>query len=112
VLLLLWTGPLVLGWLLTCCWRRIAIYRVFFPRRCCVRCSSTPSRWVLATIFIGVSAPQRSTRNTIILWIGLWLIVGSVAKVPDSPVWLQRASFSHDLSEVAPDRVPPRHRAD
>jgi hypothetical protein len=55
---------------------------------------------VLATISLGVSALNRSSRNTIILWIGLWLIVGSVAKVPDSPLWLQRASFSHDLSEV------------
>jgi hypothetical protein len=55
---------------------------------------------VLATISLGVSALNRSSRNTIILWIGLWLIVGSVAKVPDAPVWLQRASFSHDLSEV------------
>jgi len=101
VLLLLWTGPLVLGWLLS---------MLLAPNREFIAYSFSPllralgfnaiALVVLATISLGVSALNRSSRNTIILWIGLWLIVGSVAKVPDSPAWLRCASFSHDLSEV------------
>ena len=101
VLLLLWTGPLVLGWLLS---------MLLAPNREFIAYSFSPllralgfnaiALVVLATISLGVSAFNRSSRNTIILWIGLWLIAGSVAKVPDSPAWLRCASFSHDLSEV------------
>ena len=101
VLLLLWTGPLVLGWLLS---------MLLAPNREFIAYSFSPllralgfnaiALVVLATISLGVSALNRSSRNTIILWIGLWLIAGSVAKVPDSPAWLRCASFSHDLSEV------------
>ena len=101
VLLLLWTGPLVLGWLLS---------MLLAPNREFIAYSFSPllrallfnaiALVVLATLSLGVSALNRSSRNTIILWIGLWLIVGSVAKVPDSPAWLRCASFSHDLSEV------------
>jgi hypothetical protein len=55
---------------------------------------------VLATISLGVSALNRSSRITTILWICLWLIAWFVARVPETPAWLQRASFSHDLGEV------------
>ena len=101
VLLLLWTGPLVLGWLLSV---------LLAPDRDFIAYSFSPllrallfnaiALVVLATIALGVSALNRSARNTIILWIGLWIIAGAVASVPDSPVWLRRASFSRDLSEV------------
>ena len=101
VLLLLWTGPLVLGWLLS---------MLLAPDREFIAYSFSPllrallfngiALVVLATIALGVSALNRSARNTTILWIALWLIVGTVAKAPDSPAWLKRASFSHDLSEV------------
>jgi ABC-2 type transport system permease protein len=101
VLLLLWTGPLVLGWLLSMLlapnWD---FFSYSFSPLLRALLFNAIALVVLATIALGVSALNRSSRNTIILWIGLWLIVGSVAKVPDSPAWLQRASFSRDLSEV------------
>ena len=34
------------------------------------------------------------------LWIGLWLIMGAVAKPPGAPQWLRRASFVHNLNEA------------
>jgi ABC-2 type transport system permease protein len=49
---------------------------------------------------LGVSAISRTSRNTIILWVGLWLILGAVAKPPGTPSWLRRASFVYNLGEV------------
>jgi hypothetical protein len=54
----------------------------------------------LAAIALGVSAVSRTSRNTTILWIGLWLIVGAIAKPPGAPTWFKRASFTHNLGEV------------
>jgi hypothetical protein len=101
VLLLLWTGPLVVGWLLS---------MLLAPNREFIAYSFSPlmralgfngiALVVLATISLGVSALNRSSRITTILWICLWLIAWFVARVPETPAWLQRASFSHDLGEV------------
>ena len=101
VLVLLWTGPLVAGWVLSL---------LFSPNRDFLVYSLSPlsnallfngiGLVVLAAIALGVSALNRSSRNTIILWIGLWLIAGAIANSPETPLWLQRASFTHDLMQV------------
>jgi ABC-2 type transport system permease protein len=101
VLLLLWTGPLVAGWLVS---------MLLAPDRDFIVYSFTPllralafngiSLVALAAIALGVSAIGRSSRITTIFWIGLWLILGAVAKPPHAPDWMKRASFSHDLSVV------------
>jgi ABC-2 type transport system permease protein len=101
VLLLLWTGPLVLGWLLS---------MLLAPDREFIAYSFSPllralgfnaiALVVLATISLGVSALNRSSRITTVLWIGLWLVAWFVASLPETPAWLRRASFSHDLGEV------------
>ncbi len=101
VLAVLWTGPLLFGWLLSV---------VFAPNTDFIVYSFSPllhALWFhgialvsLAAIALGVSALSRTSRNTTILWIGLWLIMGTVAKPPSAPTWLRRASFTHDLNEV------------
>lgn len=101
VMLLLWTGPLVLGWLIS---------MLLAPDRDFIAYSLSPllrallfnaiSLVALAPLALGVSALNRSARGTAALWVGLWLVAGSVAQLPDAPTWLRRASFSHDLSEV------------
>ena len=101
VLATMWTGPLLLGWLLSV---------AFAPDRDFIIHSFQPllrallfhgiALVTLATIALGVSAISRTSRNTIVLWIGLWLILGAVAKPPKGPQWLKRASFTHNLGEV------------
>jgi hypothetical protein len=101
VLAFMWTGPLLFGWLLSV---------AFAPDRDFIVYSFSPllrALWfhgigliTLASIALGVSAISRTPRNTIVLWIGLWLIVGTMAKPPRSPQWLRRASFVYDLGEV------------
>jgi hypothetical protein len=101
VLLLMWTGPLIAGWVLS---------MVLAPELDFVVYSFSPflngllfnaiCLVVLAAIALGVSALNRSVPPTIILWIGLWLIAGTVAALPRAPAWLQRASFSHDLTQI------------
>jgi len=101
VLAVMWTGPLLFGWLLSV---------GFAPNRDFIVYSFEPlmrallfhgiALVALAAIALGVSAVSRTSRNTIILWIGLWLIVGAVAKPPKTPLWLKRASFTQSLDEV------------
>lgn len=101
VLGLVWTGPLLFGWVLS---------MLFAPDRDFLLYSMVPLLRALAfnviglvalsSIALGVSAISRSSRTTIILWLGLWLVAGSIAKTPGTPAWMQCASFSHDLGEV------------
>jgi ABC-2 type transport system permease protein len=97
----MWTGPLLFGWVLSV---------AFAPDRDFIYYSVEPLGRALlfhgiglvslAAIALGVSAISRTSRNTVILWIGLWLILGAVAAPPKAPPWLKRASFTHNLSEV------------
>jgi len=101
VLVLMWTGPLVFGWLLS---------MLFAPDRDFLVYSFAPLLRALlfngiglvslAAIALGVSAVSRTSRNTVILWIALWLILGALGAPPHAPGWLRRASFSHDLGEA------------
>ena len=101
VLVLMWTGPLLFGWLLSIIFAADSDFVVY---------SFSPllrALWfhgigvvTLAAIALGVSAVSRTSRTTTIVWIGLWLIMGTVAKPPRAPDWIKRASFTHDLTEV------------
>jgi ABC-2 type transport system permease protein len=101
VLVAMWTAPLLFGWILSV---------AFAPNSDFIVYSFSPllrallfhgiSLVALAAIALGVSALGRTSRTTTVIWIGLWLIMGAVAKPPKSPPWLQRASFTHNLSEV------------
>jgi len=101
VLVLLWTGPLLAGWglsMLLAPDRDFVIYS-FLPLMRALLFNGI-ALVALAAIALGVSTVNRSSRGTTFLWIALWLIAGSVAKIPEAPAWLHRVSFSHDLSEV------------
>ena len=101
VLALVWTGPLIFGWLLSVVFapNRDFIVYSFEPllRALAFHCIGVVT---LAAIALGVSAISRTSRNTIVLWIGLWLIMGAVAKPPKAPDWLKHASFTYNLGEV------------
>ncbi|MDB6154776.1 MAG: hypothetical protein JWL90_3229, partial [Chthoniobacteraceae bacterium] len=76
VLALMWTGPLLAGWMLS---------MVFAPDRDFIVYSFRPLLHALlfngialvslALIALGVSAAGRTSRNTVMLWLGLWIVV-------------------------------------
>jgi hypothetical protein len=101
LLVLLWTGPLVFGWLLSLALapdRDFIVYS-FLPLVRALEFHAI-ALVVLAALALGVSALTPSSRATTAVWIALWIIAGTMANFPRSPAWLRRASFAHDLSEV------------
>ncbi len=103
VLALTWTGPLLLGWLLSV---------AFAPNLDFVTYSFEPllralgfnvvALVALAAIALGVSAVARTPRATILAWLGLWLVLGFITLGPQNPgpLWLKRASLTRNLSEI------------
>lgn len=101
VVALVWTGPLLFGWLVS---------MLFATNRDFIAYSLTPlghallfngvALVALAAIALGVSTLGRTARTTVAVWIGLWILAGSMASAPGAPSWLKRASFSHDLTEL------------
>ncbi|HVU36265.1 MAG TPA: ABC transporter permease subunit [Opitutaceae bacterium] len=101
IILLTWTGPLVFGWLVSMLFatnRDFIVYSIAPLARALA--FNGIALVALAAIALGVSALARTARNTTILWIGLWIIAGTMASPPHAPAWIRRASFSHDLGEV------------
>lgn len=101
LLLVLWTGPLLLGWLLSMLFatNRDFIVYSFSPllRALAFNGIAVVS---LAAIALGVSSLGRLARVTVSVWIGLWLVLGFLAATRGAPEWIQRASFTQNLSEI------------
>ncbi len=101
VLALVWTGPLIFGWLLSMLFatdRDFIVYS-FSPLLRALAFNGL-SLVVLASLALGVSALGRNSRITTVVWMGLWLMMGVISTPPHAPDWFKRASFTHDLSEV------------
>ncbi len=101
MLVLLWTGPLLLTWLLGVLFasdRDVAVYSAAPLLRALLL--NGIALGALAPLAMGISALARSARTTTVVWLGLWLVAGFLAKVPAMPSWIRRASFSHDLGEM------------
>ncbi len=98
ILLAVWTGPLLFGWLLS---------MLFAPDSTFVVYSLLPlgrallfnlaGLIVLASIAMGISAATKTTAYTILLWLGAWIALGAIGKIPIAPEWLRSLSFTHDL---------------
>ena len=101
VLLLVWTGPLLLGWLLSMV---LAPDRDFivhsFPPLLHALAFNAISLVVLAAVALGVSASAPSSRAAIMMWVALWVALRTLGKMPHAPDLIRRASFTHDLGEV------------
>ncbi len=101
-ILLVWTGPLLFGWVVSMLFatdRDFIIYSLEPLSRALL--FNAIALVALAAIALGVSAFTRTSRNSNMAWLALWLIMGVFAAPPPSPVWLKRASFSHDLDQVS-----------
>jgi ABC-2 type transport system permease protein len=101
VLLAVWTGPLLFGWLLSV---------LFAPESIFITYSLLPlgrallfnaiGVVVLGAVAFGVSAAAKTTVNTVLLWIGLWMGAGTLAKIPFLPGIVRGMSFTHDLDQI------------
>ncbi len=101
VLLLVWTGPLLAGWLLSMLFATDRDF-IYYSLQALGRALlfNGIALVALAAIALGVSAATRTSRYTIILWVGLWAFLAVVAAPSHAPAWLKRASFSRDLHEI------------
>ena len=101
LIIILWTAPLVAGWLLS---MLLSPNRDFLLYSLRALGSALGFNLVaivaLSTIALGVSAISQSSRNTTILWIALWMGGAVIAGHPNNPGWLRHASFSQDLAEI------------
>ena len=101
IILLLWTGPLLWGWVLS---------MVFAPSGDFLTYSFLPllramafnlvGMAALATIAVGVSSLGKTSRAVVPLWIAVWIGAGVIASIPTTPDFIRVASFSHDLQEI------------
>lgn len=101
VLSLVWTGPLLFGWLLSILFASTSDFFIYslspLGRGLAFNAIALVS---LATIALGVSAVSRTSRNTIVVWLALSLVMWVVSLPPRQAQWLKRASFVHNLVEV------------
>jgi ABC-2 type transport system permease protein len=101
IILLVWTGPLVLGWLLSMLLssdRDMIVYS-FMPFLRALLFNGIALA-VLAPLTLGVSALTRAPSGTMALWLGLWLVTWLISNIPHAAPWLRDASFMHNLGEV------------
>lgn len=101
IILVLWTGPLLLGWLLSMAFAPNSDFFVY---------SLTPllraglfnliSLVTLASVALAVSSLAKTTRAVMGLWLGIWLGAGMIASIPTTPSIIRSVSFSRDLQEV------------
>lgn len=101
VLALMWTGPLIFGWLLSMLFatdRDFIVYS-FSPLLRALLFNGI-SLVSIAAIALGVSALGRKPQITTAAWMGLWIVFGVIAAPPKAPDWIKRMSFTHNLSEV------------
>lgn len=107
LLLMLWTGPLLTGWLLGMMLSGDSDFLVYsLPPLLRALEFNAIALVVLAPLALGVSALTRNSRATMALWVALWLLVGTLAQIPDAPNWLRHASFSYNLNQVRLEVLP------
>jgi hypothetical protein len=101
VLVLVWTGPLLAGWLVSMLFAtdRDFIAYSFSPLLRALLFNGV-ALVVLSALALGVSALGRKPQLTTVTWISLWIIFGTIAGPPGTPAWIKRFSFTQDLSEL------------
>jgi len=101
ILLLMWTGPLLLGWLLSMAFAPDGDFFVYsFSPLLRALLFNFIGLVTLAAVALGVSSLGKNSRTIVPLWIGVWIIAGVVASIPTTPGFVRAASFSNDLFVV------------
>jgi ABC-2 type transport system permease protein len=98
VLLMLWTLPLVVGWIVS---MALVPDMVFFNYSLeamgAALLFNMVAMVVVGSVAFGVSALAKTAASARLWWIGLWIVMGIVAKTGALPSWVGHASFSYDL---------------
>jgi len=99
IILLLWTGPLLFGWLLS---------MAFAPGSDFLIYSLSPlgrallfnliSLVTVAAVALGVSSLGKTSRTVVPLWMGVWIVALVLANIPTTPNFLRAASFQRNLN--------------
>jgi ABC-2 type transport system permease protein len=101
VLVLVWTGPLLFGWLLSMLFATDRDFIVFsFSPLMRALAFHGIALVSIAAIALGVSALGRKPQITTSMWMCLWIVFGVIASPPKAPDWIKRMSFTHDLGEA------------
>lgn len=102
VLLLLWTAPLVVGWVIS---MALVPDMVFFNYSLeamgAALVFNLIAMVVIGAVAFGVSALAKTAAVARISWIGLWIVMGIIAKTKALPSWVGHLSFSYDLKMVS-----------
>jgi ABC-2 type transport system permease protein len=102
VLLLLWTAPLVVGWMIS---MALVPDMVFFNYSLeamgAALLFNLIAMAVIGAVAFGVSALAKTAAVARISWIGLWIVMGIIAETKSLPSWVGHLSFSHDLKLVS-----------
>ncbi|MCF3650133.1 ABC transporter permease subunit [Synoicihabitans lomoniglobus] len=101
VLVLLWTGPLIAGWLLSLLFAPDMVFVQYsFGALGDALIFNAIGLVVLAAIAFGVSSMAKTAAAGRLWWIGLWVVVGGIANHPGLPGWVRHLSFTYDLKMV------------
>lgn len=99
VLLHLWTGPLVGGWLFAMAIAPDTLFITHSLKALGVALAfNAVALVVISALAFGVSAIAKTAARARMAWIGLWIVMGVIAGhgrvLPD---WIRNLSFVHDL---------------
>jgi ABC-2 type transport system permease protein len=102
VLLLLWTGPLVFGWLLAMVLSPNSLFFSYSLDALGVALLfNLIAMVVIAGMALGVSALAKTAARARLAWIGLWIVLSAVAAhAKVLPGWIRHLSFVSDLRIV------------
>ena len=101
VLGLLWTGPMIVGWLVS-----LALTPSLESAAYSLAALKTALLFngialvSLSAIALGVSALSTKGRNTQLAWLALWLLPGVLTMTAPNSDWLRRASFKRNLDQA------------
>jgi len=99
IILVLWTGPLLFGWLLSMAFAPgsdFLVYSLLPLGRALL--FNFISLVTVAAVALGVSSLGKTSRTVIPLWIGVWIVAWVLANIPTAPNFLRAASFQRDLN--------------
>lgn len=106
VLVLLWTGPLVFGWLLAMVLSPDTLFFTYsLPALGAALTFNGIALVVISALALGVSALAKTAARARLAWIGLWIALSAVASHADVlPAWIRHLSFVNDL-RIVRDKV-------
>ncbi|MBK9989241.1 MAG: hypothetical protein IPP19_00515 [Verrucomicrobia bacterium] len=104
ILVLMWTGPLLLGWLLSMAFAPDSDFFVYsFLPLSRALLFNLIALVTLAAVAMGVSALGKTARAVVPIWMAAWIVAGMIASLPTTPDVVRAASFSRNLEEVRQD---------